>query len=395
MKFNALMSRRLGLGLLGTLLLVAFALVVARSGPLAPVRVTVAEVTEGQVAPELFGIGTVEARRAYLIGPTASGRVLRVQVDVGDAVKAGQLLAEIDPVDLDEKAAALDASTRRAANSVAAAQAQVQDARARAELAAINTRRFAELGEKQFVSTSVVEAKAQEQTSAAAVLSAAEANLAAARQDLSRLKSEREGLTRQQQNLRLIAPADGIVTSRDAEAGTTVVAGQTVLRLAEPASLWVRTRFDQGRSAGLAEGLPAEIVLRSNPSHPFAGKVARVEPLSDSVTEERIAQVVFDTLPPGQSIGELAEVTLKRAPIQSTLVLPNASIRRQGGNPGVWRLENGEPRFVPVRLGAASLDGRVQILAGLRAGDSVVVYSEKELGPGSSIKVVESLGQGK
>ena len=54
---------------------------------------TVTQVSQGEVAPALFGIGIVEARRAYLIGPTAAGRVSRLLVDVGDAVKAGQLLA--------------------------------------------------------------------------------------------------------------------------------------------------------------------------------------------------------------------------------------------------------------------------------------------------------------
>lgn len=389
-------SKKLGLGVLGLVVAAAFAMVVARSGPLAPVRVTVAEVAQGRIEPELFGIGTVEARRSYLIGPTAAGRVLSVQVDVGDSVKAGQLLAEMDPVDLEQRSAALQASVQRAASSTASAEAQMHDAQARNALAAANAKRYIELGEKNFISASVVEAKLQEQASAAAALKAAEANLAAARQDMTRLKAEREGLTRQQQNLRLFAPADGIVISRDAEAGTTVVAGQAVLKLADPQSLWVRTRFDQGRSAGLAEGIAAAIVLRSNPSNVLAGKVARVEPLSDSVTEERIAQVSFDALPPGQTIGELAEVTLKRGKAESVLVLPNASIRRQGGVAGVWKLEDGAPSFVPVRLGEAGLDGRVQVLDGLDAGDKVVVYSEKELAAGSSIKVVEVIsGQGK
>lgn len=387
-----MLSKKLGLGVLGLVLVAAFAMVVARSGPLAPIRVTVTEVSQGQIEPELFGIGTVEARRSYLIGPTAAGRVLNVLVDVGESVKAGQLLAEMDPVDLSDRVQALQASVQRAASSTASAEAQVHDAQARHALAAANAKRYAELGEKNFISASVVEAKLQEQASAAAALKAAEANLAAARQDMTRLQAEREGVTRQQQNLRLVAPADGIVISRDAEPGTTVVAGQAVLKLADPGSLWVRTRFDQGRSAGLAEGLPAEIVLRSSPAQPFPGKVARVEPLSDSVTEERIAQVAFDALPSGQTIGELAEVTLRRGRIESALVLPNASIRRQGGAPGVWKLEAGTPKFAPVRLGEAGLDGRVQVLDGLKAGDKVVVYSEKELAPGSRITVVDALG---
>jgi HlyD family secretion protein len=391
MKLKALLSRRAGLVLLGIVLLGAFIFVVARTGPFAPTRVTVVKVEEGSVAPELFGIGTVEARRAYLIGPTASGRVLRVAVDVGEAVKAGQLLAEMDPVDLDQRVGALDASIARAASSAAAAEAQRRDALARKELAAINAKRYVDLGEQKFVSPSVVEAKQQEQISADAAASAAEANLAAARQDATRLRAERDGLRQQRQNIRLVAPADGVVTARDAEPGSTVVAGQAVVRLVDPASLWVKARFDQGRSIGLAAGLPAGIVLRSNPARPLAGKVQRLELLSDSVTEERIAQIAFDTLPAGISLGEMAEVTLKLPAAQAGPVLPNAAIKQRGEQAGVWVLRGGALQFAPVRLGSAGLDGRVQVREGLQAGDEVIVHSENELAPGRRIVVVDAI----
>lgn len=395
MKLDSFFSRRLILGLLAAMLLVALGFVVTRSGPLAPVPVTVAKVGESALAPALFGIGTVEARRAYLIGPTVAGRVLRVLVDVGDSVKAGQLLAEMDPVDLGERLAALDASAGRAASLVLAAEAQQRDALARKELAVINARRNVELGEKNFISASAVEARLQEQASAEATVSSAEANLAGARQELTRLKAERAGLRQQRENIRLLAPSDGVITSRDAEAGSTVVAGQAVVKLVEPSSLWVKVRFDQGRSAGLAVGLRADIVLRSKPGSTLAGKVARLELLSDSVTEERVAQITFDSLPAGLSLGELAEVTLSLPVTPSSLVLSNASIKRQGNATGVWRVSDGGISFVPVRLGQTSLDGQVQVLEGLKAGDEVVVYSEKELSERSRIKVVDALaGQG-
>ena len=389
--FSHLVSRRSGLLLLALLLLVAFAFLVLRSGPLAPIRVTVAAAEEGTLAPALFGIGTVEARRAYLIGPTSAGRVLKVLVDVGEVVKAGQLLAEMDPVDLDERVLALEASIARANSAIAAAEAQRQDALARSRLAVMNTRRYVDLGEKKFVSTSAVEAKQQEQASAQAVISAAEANLAGASQDMARLKAERDGLRQQRNNVRLLAPTDGVITARDAEPGSTVVAGQAVIRLIEPASLWIRVRFDQGRSGGLAVGLPAVIALRSNPAQLLRGKVVRLEMLSDSVTEERVAQVAFDSIPADVSLGELAEVTLTLPASRSGLLLPNASIKQQGGKTGVWVHDDGVLRFVAVQPGGSSLDGKVLVLAGLKAGERVVVHSEKELQAGSRIKVVESL----
>jgi HlyD family secretion protein len=384
-------SRQLSIAVAAFALLAAIGFIVIRSGPLVATRVTVVKTAEASLSPALFGTGTVEARRAWLIGPTSAGRVLRVMVDVGDPVKAGQLLAEMDPVDLQERLAALNATQARAVSAIAAAEAQAKDAEARRELAAINERRYQDLRQKDFISPTAAEAKTQELTSADAALSAAQASLAGARQDLTRTRADTAALAQQRQNVRLLAPADGIVTSRDAEAGSTVVAGQAVLKLADPASLWVRLRLDQGRSGGLAAGLPASIALRSRPAQPLAGKVARIELQSDSVTEERVAQISFDALPASLSLGELAEVTVRLPATPRTLVLPNAAIKRQGETTGVWRLEDGKPQFAPVRLGQASLDGQVQVLEGLKAGDAVVTYSEKELSAGMRIKVVESL----
>ncbi len=391
MKIDRTLLRRLALGLLGVLLIGALAFVVMRSGPLAPTRVTVHKAETASLEPAVFGIGTVEARRAYLIGPTAAGRVLRVLVDVGDKVEAGQLLAEMDPVDIDERVAALDAAIARAGSAAVAADAQRKDAMAKKELAAINARRYVDLAAKNFISAGALEAKLQEQTSADSGVIGAEANFAAARQDVQRLVAERGGLRQQRDRVRLLAPADGVVISRDVEPGSTVVAGAPVVKLIDPASLWVKVRFDQGRSAGLAAGLSAAIALRSNPALLLPGQVARLEAVSDSVTEERIAQVSFQRLPAGVPIGELAEVTVSLAPTAETLVVPNASVKRQGDTSGVWLAEGSSLRFVPVRLGQSGLDGRVQVLEGLQAGDPVIVHSENELTADSRIKVVPSL----
>jgi HlyD family secretion protein len=392
MKLPVTLPRQVWFAVFGIALLLALGWVATTSGPLAPIKVTVVQVAKGEVAPALFGIGTVEARRAYHIGPTAAGRVRSVLVDVGDTVKAGQLLAEMDPVDLDARVTSATAATARAGSAVTTAQAQVNDAKSRQALAASEARRYVDLGRKGFVSQSVVDGKLQQQQSADALLAAAESALASARQDVGRLDSDREGVKQQRMNIRLVAPADGVVTSRDAEPGSTVVAGQAVLKLVDPASLWVKTRLDQGRSAGLQVGLPAEITLRSKSRKSLAGKVVRVEPISDSVTEERIAQVAFDLMPQGVTTGEMAEVTLHLPVIRDALLIPNAALRYRGDKAGVWLRADGRLRFVPAKTGAEGLDGKVQIVEGVKAGDEIIVYSESDLKDDSRIKVVASLG---
>ena len=391
MKLNGFLSRKFGLVAFAVLLLLGFGFVVARSGPLAPTKVTITRVESGSLSSSLFGIGTVEARRSYFIGPTAAGRVKAVHVDVGEQVKAGQLLAEIDPVDLDERLRSIDASYARASSAVLAADAQRKDVLARQTVAGLNARRYRDLGDKHFVSPSAVESKQQELTSAQAAVDASEANLQSARQEVVRLKADQDGLRQQRNNLRLVAPVDGVLTSRDAEAGSTVVAGQSVLKLIEPNSLWVKVRLDQGRSRGLAAGQAASIALRSSPGVSLSGKVVRIEPVSDSVTEERITLVTFDQIPLGLSTGEMAEVTVHTAANQSGLILPNAAIKQTSQGTGVWQLRDGKPAFVAIKLGGSSLDGLVQVLEGLSAGDEIIVHSERELSEGSRVKVVEQL----
>lgn len=369
----------------------AFAWVALRSGPLAPIRVTEAAARRADLQPILFGIGVVEARRSYLVGPSGAGRVKRVTVDVGELVRPGQLLAEMEPVDLDQRVASTAAAVSRAQSAVDSAAALLADTLSRRDLAEANARRYNELGHKGFVSPTVTEDKLREQRSAAAQFAAAQAALAGARQDLARLNAEREGAQQQRANIRLLAPAAGLVSAREAEPGSTVVAGQAVLRLIAPDSLWIKTRLDQSRSTGLQAGLPATIRLRSRPNQAIPGKVVRVELVSDSITEERIAQVAFDTAPKDLSVGEMAEVTLHLPTVKDAVLLPNAALRMHAGKNGVWVNLGNKLSFAAVTPGANGTNGSVQILEGIKEGDAVIVYSERDLAEDSRIRVVPAL----
>jgi HlyD family secretion protein len=363
-------------------LLGLFAQVALRSGPLAPIPVTVAAVEQRAIAPALFGIGTVEARFRYPIGPVVAGRVLRVEVDVGEGVQAGQLLGEIDPVDLDQRVIAQEAAQRRADAAIQAAEARVRDGQARREFSAGQVRRYEQLLEQRTASEDTVAAKRQEAEVAAAGLNAALAELESARQEQLRVQAEREALVRQRANLRLLAPVDGLVVARHAEPGGTLAAGQPVVEVIDPASLWVNARFDQLRAAGLAPGLKARIALRAQPGQSIAGTVARVEPLADAVTEELLAKITFDALPePLPRIGELAEATLSLPALPAAPALPNAALHRVDGRLGVWLIEGDGVRFAEVRTGATDLEGWIQIAEGLAPGQRVALHSLRALVP--------------
>lgn len=362
-------------------LLALFVYVVLRSGPLAPVAVTVATAEQRSITPALFGIGTVEARTTYHVGPTVAGRVLRLSVQVGDRVTAGQVLGEMDAVDFDERLRAQAAAVQRA-------QAALKDAQARQQQAQTQATRYAELLAVRATSEEIATARQQD-------LASANAALAGSQAEVARLRAEQEALRTQRGQLRLRAPADALVTARLAEPGSTVVPGQAVVDLVDPNSLWVNVRFDQTSAAGLAAGLPAQVLLRSDVGTPLAARVLRVEPLADAVTEETLAKVVLASLPtPLPPLGTLAEVTIHLPELAAAPTIPNAALRRVDGKMGVWELGTDGLRFAPLVLGRADLDGQVQVHSGLAEGARIVVYSEKELTARSNTHVVDRIVKG-
>lgn len=378
MKKLPLQGRTLALLAVIIPLLVLFIYVGLRSGPLAPVAVTVASVESRAITPALFGIGTVEARYTYKIGPTFAGRVKRLDVHVGDQVKAGQVLGEMEPVDLDDRVRSQESAVKRA-------EAALREAEARQAYAQTQAHRYEQLFAVRSTSEEIVTTKRQDQR-------IADAALAAAREDIARARSDLEGLVAQRNNLRLIAPVDGVVAVRDADPGTTIVAGQAVVEVIDPKSLWINVRFDQISAWGLSGGLSARIVLRSRGGHVLEGHVLRVEPKADAVTEETLAKVVFNAIPQLlPPVGELAEVTVDLSKLPATPLILNTAVRREGDKVVVWQIVGGDLRITPVKLGASDLDGYVQVREGLKTGDQVVTYSEKALTARSRIHVVDHI----
>ncbi len=374
-------KRTFGLLLVLVPLLFLFTYVALRAGPLAPVSVTLLNVDSKPLSPSLYGIGTVEARYNYKIGSTFAGRISKLNVHVGDNVKAGQILGEIDPVDLDARIIAQNAA-------LSSAKAQLQEAQARHDYASEQAKRYKNLLNAKSTSKEIAATKKQELLISQAVLTATQENI-------NRLEAEKEALIAQRDNLRLISPVDGLVVKRNADPGTTVVAGQSVIEIIDPKTIWINVRFDQIRATGLAAKLPAHIKLKSRSKDLQKGHVLRVEPLADAVTEEILAKIVFEQIPsPLPPVGELVEVSIDLPELASKPVIINAAIKQQDGKLGVWKYSGNKLHFTPIVTGASSLDGEIQVIEGLKEGDKIVLYSEKALTSHTRIHVVKNLSGG-
>lgn len=248
-----------------------------------------------------------------------------------------------------------------------------------------------ELRAQGFISQEATDAKGHEANAAKAAIDATAAQLAAARRDYDRALSDVAGVGKLRAQARLTSPVDGVVSARLVEPGTTIVAGQAVLQIIDPATLWVKARIDQGQAGGVRVGQPAEIVLRSDAKRAYRGEVQRVDWVSDAVTEERIVNVGFAARPEGISVGELIEVTIRTAELPNVCSVPAAAVKRLDRQDGVWQFADGRVAFRPVKVGITTLDGRSQIVDGLNLGDEVVVHSEQLLKPDAKAKIVPAI----
>jgi len=256
-------------------------------------------------------------------------------------------------------------AAERAGSAIRAAEAQLAETQSRAQVAVSAASRSADLRAQGFVSQEATDAKRHEANAARAAVDAAAAQLAAAQRDRDRALTDVAGVGKLRAQARLVSPVEGVVSARMVEPGSTVVAGQAVLQVVDPASLWIKARIDQGQAGAVRVGQPAEIVLRSDAKRVYSGTVERVDWVSDAVTEERIVNVGFAERPMGIPVGELVEVTIRTADLANVRSVPAAAVKRVDRQDGIWQVSAGRVVFRPVKLGITTLDGRSQVVDGL------------------------------
>jgi HlyD family secretion protein len=277
---------------------------------LRPVTVQVAH-AERDVAVQVFGLGTVEARVQSKIGFKVSGVLVDLAADVGDRVVKDAVLGRLDSR---EQGARLG----RAKAAVEHAEANLQKAMAGVDKAEVNYANAKSINERrqklaQTNITSVEAAQSAESTkrAAAADLSLAKSDVAVAQAAISDAKAQKELEAATFGFHALTAPYDAMVITRQKELGSALAAGEPVFTIIDAKSVWVLAYIDETKAGEIAVGRPAEIVLRSQPSRRIAGRVARIQPESDRVNEERRVEVAFNAIPENFNLGEQAEVYIK------------------------------------------------------------------------------------
>ena len=374
------------------LMVVVLALVVAAAfGAWArffsPVKVAVSHPT-ANVAAQVFGLGTVEARITSKVGFKISGILVDLRADVGDRVVKGAVLARLDDREQKAQVARSKAAVEQAEANLQKANASVQKAQANYENAKRISERRQALVQSKSASVETAETAQAAQDAALGDLNLAKSDVSVAKAAISDAKAQE-----QQQEVTLdfhtlTAPYDAMVTARPKELGAALTAGEPVFTLIDPKTIWVLAFIDESKAGEIKVGEPAEIVLRSLSGKRFQGKVARIEPESDRVNEERRVEVAFDPIPANANLGEQAEVYITTVRLPQALLVPEAAIIGLGKNHGtVWTVEDGRLQQREVTLGRRLLDGRYEITGGVPAKALVVTQLRSGLREGRAAKI--------
>jgi HlyD family secretion protein len=387
------MSRRRVLLLTIVLALVIAAGAIAWTLFFRPVDVQISQ-SERDVLVQVFGLGTVEARVTSKTGFKVSGVLVELRADVGDRVAKGAVLARLDDREQSARLARAKAASEQAEANLQRATASVQKAQANyANAKTINERRQKLV---QSATTSIESAETAKTTQDAALadVNLATSDVAVARAAIGDAKAQQQQEAATLDFHALAAPYDAMVTARQKELGSALGAGEPVFTLIDPNSVWVLAFIDESKAGEIQVGEPADIVLRSHPSQRLRGKVARIEPESDRVNEERRVEIVYEKLPDTFYLGEQAEVYITTVRLPQALLVPEAAIVGLAKNRGtVWTVEDGRLQQHEVMLGHRLLDGRYEITGGLPDKARVVVQLRSGLREGRAATIAEKLNQ--
>ncbi len=309
-----------------------------------PKLVKALKVGAGETAQENLYSGEVRARIESTLGFRVGGKLVERLVDVGARVKAGQVLARLDPAD----------------QQLAATQAAASRALAEADL-----KRTQDLREKNFISQAALDAKAT-----AATAAAAQATLA---------KNQAAYTT-------LVADAAGVISAVLTEPGQVVGAGQAVFRLARDGQREVAFAIPESRLAGLKLGAAAQVDLWAGKS--YRGVLRELAPVADAATRTFAARVKIVDADEAVALGMTATVRFVRESAPE-IIVPLAAILQQGDKAAVWVIgEDGSIRQQPIDIARYGDAGAV-VAAGLNGGETIVAAGAFKLSNGEKVRIAQ------
>ncbi len=351
-----------GVGVMGAIVLLAACKPPAP--PEEPVRaVKVLTVGTSPLQAQLEFAGEVRARTESRLGFRVGGKIIRRQVEVGQTVKPGQLLAQLDPRDYQL--------------SAGAAQAQVAAAATNRDLASSDFKRYQELKAQGFIGAAELERR--------------ETALKAAQAQLEQAQAQSAAQGNQASYANLYADAAGVVVAVEAEPGQVVAAGTAVLRLAHDGPRDVVFSVPEDRVGAMLPGATVQVRNWASGSLQTA-QLREVGALADPLTRTFTVKAALMGQP-APALGSTAYVrppALSQAGTQA-IRLPTSALRQDGKNTAVWVLDPASMQLRSVAITVAALDANeVVVSAGLSPGMQVVASGVHVLSAGQKVTLYQA-----
>ncbi len=342
---------------------------------------------KGSTSVSVFGIGELSAERIYGVGTPTGGKILSVETDQGKWIKKGDLIARIDPVDLQSRIKGAEASLQRAKLDLRSVKQEYKVALTQAALAQSSYDKDLEVYQAKGISTLAYEKSKTEMLTARTQAEIAKSKIASAKAHLLEINETIKGLQQRLGQMTIVSPIDGFVIERRVDPGQSVPPAFTLVKIVDPNTLWAKAWIDERISGKVKVGQRATITLRSREDTPLEGAVRRIAAVSDPVTEEREVDVGFVKIPKPFYINEQVEVTISTETFDGLYKVPLNLLVQYKGEKGVWIDQGGKAHF--VKLSVIAEDGKYAgVDKGLTETMKILVPDSKKkpLFEGSSIR---------
>jgi RND family efflux transporter MFP subunit len=342
------------------------------SAALPPVNVVAVEQASGK--SQLVLPGNIQAVTEAPVLARASGYIKTRLADIGDRVKEGQLLAEIEAPELDQQVRQAKASVDQAGASLEEAAANLQQGKTNTEMARLTYERWNALVQKGAVSRqdadtykAQFEALGQSVQSLEKAVNVAKSNITAAEANLGRL-------TEMQGYLKVRAPFAGVITLRNVDTGALVAEGNTLLfRIAQTDRLRTYVNVPQADSTSIRVGQTAQLKIPDLPLKTFTGTVTRTANALDPATRTLLAEVQVPNQDGLLLPGMYSEVNFTTPRMEPPLLIRADALVVRGDGPHVAVVgDDGVVRFHAVQVGRDYGD-QLEVLGGLEKGQRVVI----------------------
>lgn len=307
--------------------------------------------------------GEVRPRVESRLGFRVAGKIVKRQAELGQQVKAGQVLAQLDPRDFQLAADA--------------ARAQVAAASTNRDLAAADFKRYATLKDQNFISGAELERR--------------ETSLKAAQAQLDQAKAQLASQGNQAGYTNLVADVSGVVTAVEAEPGQVVTAGTTIVRIAQAGPRDVVFSVPEDKIVAIKPGSEVAVRVWANGGTTLAGKVREVAASADPVTRTYPVKVSLDPAAT-PALGSTVYVSPQALSHVGTPVikLPTSALRKEGAGTAVWVLDKATMTVKSQPVQIATADGNEAVIAaGLQPGMLVVSAGVHVLSPGQKVTIYQ------